>query len=59
MKYETDVQWSSRHEQSTVVHADQLWVMGGMAERGVLVNDVWRLALPADWLGSCDAKAPP
>lgn len=53
------MQWSSRHEQSTVVHADQLWVMGGMAERGVLVNDVWRLALPADWLGSCDAKAPP
>jgi hypothetical protein len=59
VRYETDVQWSPRHEHSTVVHADQIWVVGGMAERGVLTNDVWRLDLPTDWLGSCDAQASP
>ncbi len=58
-RYETDAQWSPRHEHSTVIHADQIWVAGGLAERGVLVNDVWRLALPADWLGGCDAQASP
>ena len=42
--------WSARHEPSALVFQDQLWLLGGYAER--LSNEVWSLALPADWTGA-------
>jgi hypothetical protein len=41
------VSWSPRHEHSTFVFQDRLWVAGGM--RPPLSNDVWSLHLPVDW----------
>lgn len=41
--------WSERHEHSVYVHDDAIWLAGGNA--WPLVNDVWRLRLPADWRG--------
>jgi len=52
--YDAGAQWSARHEQSVYVHDDALWIAGGFADP--LTNDVWRLQLPADWAGSCDAQ---
>lgn len=40
-KLETDTVWSPRHEISTYVFQDRLWVVGGNA--WPLVNDVWQL----------------
>ena len=39
--------WSERHEHSTYVHDDNIWVVGG--NEWPLVNDVWRLRLPETW----------
>ncbi len=40
--------WSPRHEQSAYVFDDKLWIVAGNA--WPLVNDVWRLEVPAGWL---------
>jgi hypothetical protein len=53
--YDAGAQWRPRHEHSTVILDDALWVAGGLAEP--LINDVWKLALPANWMGSCSARA--
>lgn len=39
--------WSERHEHSTYVMDDKIWVVAGNA--CPLVNDVWQLRLPDDW----------
>lgn len=52
--YAAGEQWTRRHEHSAFVHDDQLWVAGGFAEP--LTNDVWKLSLPPDWVGSCAAQ---
>jgi hypothetical protein len=46
-RLDTPVSWSPRHEHSTFVFQDRLWVAGGM--RPPLSNDVWSLHLPVDW----------
>jgi len=43
----TDTVWEQRHEQSAYVFDDRLWIVGGNA--WPLKNDVWQLALPANW----------
>lgn len=48
-EFKTDVVWSQRHEQSTYVFQDKLWVVGGMTPP--LNNEVWSLELPEDWNG--------
>lgn len=50
----TSLSWSARHEHSTFVFNDRLWVAGGFA--APLINDVWSLQLPADWVGGCPAS---
>lgn len=39
--------WSRRHEHSTYVFQDKLWVVGGHA--APLTTSVWQLALPKSW----------
>ncbi len=39
--------WKARHEESTFVFQDKLWVAGGHARP--LTSDVWSLAIPSDW----------
>ncbi len=45
----SDVIWKARHEHSTYVHRDRIFVAGGHARP--LSNEVWSLQLPADWTG--------
>ena len=46
-RLKTETIWARRHEHSTYVFRDKLWVVGGHA--APLANDVWQLALPKDW----------
>jgi hypothetical protein len=46
-RLDTPRSWSPRHEHSTFVFEDRLWVAGGM--RPPLSNEVWSLHLPVDW----------
>jgi len=39
--------WKERHEHSTFVFRDKIWIAGGMTPP--LVNDIWSLELPEDW----------
>lgn len=48
-EYKTDVVWAQRHEHSTYVFQDKLWVVTGMTPP--LNNEVWSLELPKDWKG--------
>lgn len=48
-EYKTDVVWAQRHEHSTYVFQDKLWVVTGMTPP--LNNEVWSLELPKDWTG--------
>lgn len=49
-EFKAEEVWKPRHEHSVYVHQDRLWVVGGHA--APLVNDVWRLELPAGWLAT-------
>jgi hypothetical protein len=44
----TEQSWSPRHEQSAYVHDGKMWILAG--NEWPLVNDVWRLEIPAGWL---------
>ncbi len=44
---QSDVIWKARHELSTFVFQDRLWVAGGHARP--LANDVWSLSIPPSW----------
>lgn len=46
-RLETKTCWKSRHEHSTLVFDDKIWVLGGHARP--LSSEVWSLWLPADW----------
>lgn len=48
-EYKTEVSWPQRHEHSTYVFQDKLWVVTGMTPP--LNNEVWSLDLPKDWTG--------
>lgn len=48
-EYKTDVVWAQRHEHSTYIFQDKLWVVTGMTPP--LNNEVWSLELPKDWKG--------
>ena len=41
--------WKERHEHSTYVHRDRIWVAGGHAQP--LNSEVWSLHLPENWRG--------
>ncbi|HEV8069954.1 MAG TPA: hypothetical protein VGP76_19590 [Planctomycetaceae bacterium] len=43
----SDVIWKARHEHSTFVFHDKLWVAGGHARP--LTSDVWSLSVPPRW----------
>lgn len=44
----TETIWAPRHEQSAYVFQDKLWITAGNTPP--LVNDVWQLHLPPDWM---------
>jgi len=48
-EYQSEKRFSPRHEVTTYVFQDALWVVAGNA--WPLMNDIWRLKLPTDWLG--------
>jgi hypothetical protein len=48
-EYNAPVSWAQRHEHSTYVFQDKLWVVAGM--KPPLNNEVWSLTLPQDWNG--------
>lgn len=48
-EYKADVVWGQRHEHSSYVFQDKLWVVTGMTPP--LNNEVWSLELPKDWAG--------
>jgi len=41
--------WKSRHEHSTFVFQDKIWVAGGFP-RPLLSNEVWSLEIPPKWI---------
>jgi hypothetical protein len=43
----SDVVWKERHEHSTFVYQDKIWVTGGHAKP--LNGEVWTLEVPAKW----------
>lgn len=43
----SDVVWKERHEHSTFVYQDKIWVTGGHAKP--LNREVWTLTVPPDW----------
>lgn len=44
----TETIWAPRHEHSAYIFQDKLWITAGNTPP--LVNDVWQLHLPADWM---------
>ena len=44
----SDVIWKERHERSTFVFQDKIWVTGGHAKP--LNSEVWTLDVPPGWL---------
>jgi hypothetical protein len=49
----SNVVWKARHEHSTYVFRDRLWVAGGHAQP--LSSEVWSLEVPRDWFEARDA----
>ena len=48
----SDVIWTKRHEHSTYVFKDKIWVAGGASEPEYLLNsEVWSLEIPRNWFG--------
>ncbi|MBI3920487.1 MAG: hypothetical protein HY318_03625 [Armatimonadetes bacterium] len=43
----SNVIWKNRHEHSTLVFKDKIWVAGGYAE--TLNSEVWTLEIPEGW----------
>jgi hypothetical protein len=39
--------WKERHEHSTYVFKDKIWIAGGHAQP--LSSEVWSLEIPPDW----------
>lgn len=39
--------WQNRHEHSTLVFQDRIWVVGGYADK--LNSEVWALHIPEGW----------
>jgi hypothetical protein len=48
-EYKTASVWGQRHEHSSYVFQDKLWVATGMTPP--LNNEIWSLELPKDWTG--------
>jgi len=48
-QFTSETVWKERHEPSAFVFKDKIWIAGGMTPP--LVNDVWSLGLPKDWIG--------
>jgi hypothetical protein len=48
-EYKSEGMWRARHEHSTYVFQDKLWVVSGHA--APLNSEVWSLELPQDWTG--------
>jgi hypothetical protein len=46
-KLRSNVVWKARHEHSTYVLQDKIWVAGGHAQP--LSSEVWSLQVPRDW----------
>lgn len=49
IEYKAEKSWSGRHEHSTYVFQDKLWVVTGMTPP--LNSEVWSLDLPKHWVG--------
>lgn len=45
-EFVSDPQWAARHEPTTYVYDDSLWMVAG--NTWPVVNDVWRLTLPQE-----------
>jgi len=48
-KLESNIMWKERHEHSTFVFQDKLWVAGGMIPP--LNSEVWSLHIPPEFFG--------